>query len=320
MLVLNQQDIESLLTLHEVIDAVEAAILAYESQQVIVPQRMHLDNGANTLLCMPSWGESFFGTKLVAVIPGNREKNLPVTNGAMLLNDGETGMPLALLNASKLTALRTGALGAIGIKLLTPPSENSIGLIGLGVQGLHQAIFACAVRPIKTVYYLKRSETAIQQLEEFVHKTFPDVNLEPCATASDLLLRTNTIILATTSSTPVLPNDEAQLSGKHFIGIGSYKVSMQEIPDAVFRLAGELAIDSEFARHETGDIINPLQSHLLTTENVFTIGKLLTGKRTINVNRTTVYKSAGMALFDLYVAKAMYGSALNKGVGTHVKF
>ena len=320
MLILNQKEIESLLTLEQVIDAVEAALCAYETQLAVVPKRMHLDNGPNTLLCMPSWGESFFGTKLVAVIPGNREKNLPVTNGAMLLNDGITGMPLALLNASKLTALRTGALGAIGIKLTTPPSENSIGLVGLGIQGLHQAIFACAVRPIKTIYYLKRSESAGYRLEEFVGAFFSNVKLEACQSASELLSKTNVVILATTSSTPVLPSDEAQLSGKHFIGIGSYKISMQEIPDAVFKLAAELSIDSEFARHETGDIINPVRGNMLSADNVYTIGKLLTGKRAIDVNRTTVYKSAGMALFDLYVAQAMYVSALSQGIGTSVEF
>jgi len=320
MLILNQHDIESLLTPGQVIDAVEAAIRAYEAQLAVVPKRMHLDNGANTLLCMPSWGESFFGTKLVAVVPGNRNKNLPVTNGAMLLNDGATGMPLALLNASKLTALRTGALGAIGIKLTTPPLENSIGLVGIGVQGLHQAIFACSVRPIKTIYYLKRTEEAALRLEDFVYRFYQNVKFEPCTNISDLLSKTNVLILATTSATPVLPNNETQLKGKHVIGIGSYKTSMQEMPDTVFQLAGELSIDSEFARQETGDIINPVQQGIISPENVYTIGKLLTDKRAIDINRTTVFKSAGMALFDLYVAQAMYSVAITQGVGTTVEF
>jgi ornithine cyclodeaminase/alanine dehydrogenase-like protein (mu-crystallin family) len=320
MLILNQHDMESLLTQEQVIDAVEAAIYAYEAKLAMVPKRMHLDNGANTLLCMPSWGESFFGTKLVAVIPDNRNKNLPVTNGAMLLNDGITGMPLAFLNASKLTALRTGALGAIGIKLTTPHHENSIGLIGLGVQGLHQAVFACSVRPIKTIYYLKRTEEAAIKLEDFVTGFYQHVKLVPCTTISELLSKTNVLILATTSATPVLPNDEAQVKGKHVIGIGSYKTSMQEIPEVVFKLAAELSIDSEFARHETGDIINPLRENIIAAENVYTIGKLLTGKRTLDVNRTTVFKSAGMALFDLYVAQAMYAAATKQGIGATVEF
>src|SRR5258708_7973820 len=89
MLILNNEDVGKLLTLGQVINAVEEAIKAYENNLALVPKRMHLDNGKNTLLCMPSWGTDTFGTKLVAVAPHNASKNLPVTNGAMLLNDGD---------------------------------------------------------------------------------------------------------------------------------------------------------------------------------------------------------------------------------------
>jgi ornithine cyclodeaminase/alanine dehydrogenase-like protein (mu-crystallin family) len=95
---------------------------------------------------------------------------------------------------------------------------------------------------------------------------------------------------------------------------------MQELPDGVYELAGELAIDSEFARHEVGDIINPCEKKLLKEENVFTIGKVILGERKVNVHKTTVYKSAGMALFDLFVAKAMYEQALKEKKGARVSW
>src|SRR5690242_8328099 len=104
MLVISNQQVGELLSPRHVIDAVEKAIVAHEENLAIVPQRMHINNGKNTLLCMPSWGEDVFGTKLVSVAPDNSTKNLPVISGAMLLNDGVTGMPLAFINASKLTA------------------------------------------------------------------------------------------------------------------------------------------------------------------------------------------------------------------------
>ena len=95
---------------------------------------------------------------------------------------------------------------------------------------------------------------------------------------------------------------------------------MQELPDSVYQLAGELAIDSEFARQEVGDIINPKEKGLLKEENIFTIGKIMTGDRSVNVNGTTVYKSAGMALFDLFVAKRMYEQAMKDKKGTSVSW
>jgi ornithine cyclodeaminase/alanine dehydrogenase-like protein (mu-crystallin family) len=318
MLILSNADIASLLTLNQIIDAVESAMVNYERGRASVQQRMHIDNSDNTFLCMPSREEKYFGTKLVSVVPGNKNKNLPVTNGAMLLNDTSTGLPLALLNASKLTALRTGALGALGGRYLTPSDEATFGLIGCGVQGLHQAIFICAVRHISKVYFLNRSREKSESLVSFLKIHHPGVEVEPCHTPEELLEKTNTIVAATTSAAPVLPDNPTLLEGKHFISIGSYKPTMQELPDSVFRLAGKLVIDSEFARHEVGDIINPVTKGLLKEENIFTMGEIVTGERMINVHETTVYKSAGMALFDLFVAKAMYEEALRVKKGTMV--
>jgi ornithine cyclodeaminase/alanine dehydrogenase-like protein (mu-crystallin family) len=318
MLVLSSRDLESLLPLPRIVDEVEAALLSYERREAMVPQRLHFDHASKTILYMPAFAGDVYGAKLVSVVPRNRHSDLPVTNGLMVLNDGETGMPLALLDAAKLTALRTGALGAIAIRYLSPERETSIGLIGCGVQGLHQAIFACTVRKISTVYYLHRSDTSARALIEMVRHHCPGVTVKSCLSVSQLLDSTNLVIAATTSSEPVLPDDDAQLQKKHFIGIGSYKPTMQEFPDAVYRLADQLIIDSEFARHETGDILNPLRKGILRDEDVFTIGKVMTGERKIDVRETTVFKSTGMALFDLFVARAMYDQALKDHRGTSV--
>jgi ornithine cyclodeaminase len=320
MIVLDNNTLANLLSFQQITDAVEAAMIAYEKGQSIVPLRMHVDHGQDTLFCMPAWSDQVFATKLVAVFPGNKEKNLPVTNGTMVLNDGQTGIPLAFINATKLTALRTGAVGGIGIKYLTPPTETSVGLIGCGMQGIHQTAFACSMRPIKTLHYLHRSDESASRLKSFLHQYFPAVSIVPSFSPEELLNKTNVIITATTSAAPVLPDDETLLKGKHFIGVGSYKPSMQEFPNEVFKLAGKLFIDSEFARVETGDCINPVKEKILQDGNIHTIGKLLTKEQRVDVQETTAFKSAGMALFDLFVAQAMYAQAVMLNVGTRLDF
>lgn len=316
MLILNDAEIKSLLTAQQLLEAVEAAITAYEKNESIVPKRMHIDHGTDTLLCMPSFNNDFFGVKLVSVVPGNASRKLPVTNGVMLLNDAATGLPLALMNASALTALRTGAVGAIGLKHLTPESATSIGLIGCGIQGMYQVLFACSVRPIRVIYCLNRSAETVDRLQQFIALHHPEVKVMACANVTELLSKTYIVITATTSSTPVLPNDAVLLQGKHFISVGSYKASMQELPDAIYRLANELILDSELGRHETGDSINCVEKGFIEPENVFAIGKLITGERIISKNTTTVYKTSGMALFDLFVAEYMYKAAKQKNKGT----
>ena len=88
---------------------------------------------------------------------------------------------------------------------------------------------------------------------------------------------------------------------------------MQELPDSVYRLAGLLAVDSEHACHEVGDVINPLGSGLLSETDVFSIAECVTRKRTLNTARTTVYKAVGAALYDLFVARALYQAAEAQG-------
>ncbi|MBO9729623.1 MAG: ornithine cyclodeaminase family protein [Chitinophaga sp.] len=320
MLVLNDQEIAHLLSLEEVIATVEAALIAYEQNSCLIPKRMHIDWGENTFLSMPSFSDTYFGTKLVSVVPGNSARELAVTNGAMLLNDARTGFPLAIMNAARLTALRTGALGGIGVKYMTPSDIDTIGLIGCGVQGIQQAIFACAVRPVKKIYCLQRSAARMAAFTKALQEQFPSVEVIPSNDVITILQHTKVIIAASRSATPVLPDDANLLENKHFISIGSYKPDMQELPDQVFRLSGKLAIDSVFAKVETGDIINPLKKGILQEEDVFTIGKILTGEVKIDVTATTAYKSAGMAIFDLFMAKALYEAANAGNIGTNVPF
>jgi ornithine cyclodeaminase len=318
MIVLSADEIAGLLSVPEVIAAVEAALRAQDLQQCVVPQRHHIEWQGGTFLSMPAVGMRSAGVKLVAVVPGNAERSLPVTNGLMVINSAATGVPLAVMNAATLTAIRTGAVGALGVKYMTPPESASVGIIGCGVQGTWQAISACAVRPIKEVFAIRRSPQGFERFAAALRRQVPAVGVVACRDADELLKRTDIVIAATTASEPVLPDDPARLQGKHFISVGSYRRNMQEFPDSVYRLAGALAIDSEGARAEVGDVVNIVQKGILRSADVFAIAELVLGRRSVDVRRTTAYKTAGNALFDLFVAEALLAAATLRGVGTEV--
>jgi ornithine cyclodeaminase len=298
------------------IAAVEEALRAYAAYGSLMPARQHIDWESGTMLVMPAVASRGIGVKLISVVPDNVTRQLPVTNGLMILNDRDTGMPLSLMNGGALTALRTGAVGSLGVKYMTPEDLETVGVIGTGVQGLWQAIFACAVRPIKRVFYVARSAASGARFVQTLEREVRGVRVTGCENATELLRRTNLVIAATTSNSPVLPDEATLLEGKHFISIGSFKPSMQELPLSVFPMAKRLAIDSEAARHEVGDVINPVAQGLLRTGDVFHIADLVTGRTAVDVNGTTAYKCVGMALFDLFVARALYDAALNQRVGT----
>lgn len=315
MIAISDRDINALLSPADLIADVETVARLCEEGGAKPPQRLHLEWSGNTLLTMPAVGAGAVGTKLVSVVPDNAVRGLPTTSGLMVLNDVHTGLPLAILNATALTAWRTGAVAALGVKYMTPAELDTVGIVGIGMQGTWQAIFAGTVRPIGKVFYISRSPRNADRFRTLVGERLPGVELVPCANVREVVAHSRLIIAATPSTEPVLPDEPALLKGKHFISVGSFRSSMQELPDSVYRLAGELAIDSESARHEVGDVAGPLERGILKDQNIFFIGQLITGRRTVDVHRTTAYKTVGMALYDLVAAQAAYRAAKRRGMG-----
>jgi ornithine cyclodeaminase len=313
---LSSQDLADLLSPAQVIGTIEHGLGDYAARKAIVPIRQHTDFGESTLLTMPAIGNKVFGTKVVSVVPSNASRNLPVIHGLMILSDKSTGVPLVVMDAAMLTAQRTGAIGALAVKYTTPPEMDCLGIIGTGVQATWQVIFACAVRNISTVFFVGRSDGNAQRFTERLSRYLPRVRVIRCQHAAELLRSTPAVICATTASDPVLPSEQSALEGKHFISIGSFKPSMRELPSLVYQLAGDVVVDSEAAKTEVGDLIDPIASGVLREDRIFHIADLVVGKKSIDTTGTTAFKSVGMALYDLYAAHAFVAEAERVDRGT----
>jgi ornithine cyclodeaminase len=320
MIYLTEKDILEAASFNEVLDAIEASMYIYERKEFHMPQRFHVDHEENTLLIMPCFTRGCFGTKLVTLFPRNPQRNIPVLNGIMILNDIQTGMPLALLNGPSLTALRTAAIGAVSIRHLAADNVQSVGVIGAGVQGFHQAWLACAVRNLTDIFVYDLYPEKVSALIEKLSNLTSHVKLHQAASVEDLLEQTQVVITATTSLEPVLPDKENLLIGKHFVGIGSYKPNMREFPRALFNLLKTVFIDADHALQESGDLIVPLQNNWIKKDQVMTLGRFLIENRPRDKVRkgTTLFKSVGMALFDVCVSKLIYEKAVQKGLGQKI--
>jgi len=318
MRILNKENILQLTEYGELTDAITVALKKAEEGEISMPPRMHIDFGKNTVLLMPCSDGEHFATKLVSTFPDNPKQGLPVIYGSVILNEGTSGKPLALLEGSVLTGLRTGAVGSIGIKYTTPENTETIGLIGAGVQGYYQLKFACIVRPIKSVFIFDRNTSAVKALIKKLSLDFPEIRFSIAQTVEQLLKSSKIIITATTSATPVLPNKPGLLLGKHYIAVGSYTPKMQELPGKLFCLADQIIVDTEHATHESGDVINPVKANSIRADQVIPILKLITDKTKLSSNSTTIFKTVGMALFDLAAAKYFYEKAVKNKIGTEI--
>ena len=320
MIYLTEKDILKAVSIDEMLDAIEASMYKYERKEFCMPQRLHVDHKGNTLLLMPCFIRDCFGTKLVTLFPKNSENNIPVLNGIMVLNDSQTGVPLALLNGPALTAIRTAAVGAVSIRHLAAEDTQSVGMVGAGVQGFYQVWFACSARNLKNIFIFDLYPEKSLALIEKLSKRIPQVKLHQASCVEELLEESQVVITATTSLEPVLPDKEELLAGKHFVGIGSYKPNMREFPKALFNLLKTVFIDTCHALEESGDLIVPLRNNWLREEQVATLGRfLIENKRKDEVKKeTTLFKSVGMALFDVCASKLIYDKATKKGLGQKI--
>lgn len=306
MLTLSVENIEDLLTPSEIIEAVKIGIINCESGAYEVPTRMHLERMGITNLIMPAMGKRYFCTKLVSVVPSNRQRNLPIISGTVILSKMETGQPIAMMDAPMITALRTAAVGALGLDLISFKNTSKIGVIGLGVQGIWQTIFACVVQPIQQVFCYSRTKSRFDFYKKKVLEKCPNLKIVWCETADEVVRKSEVIYACTTSSKPVFSEDENLIKNKRFISVGSFRKDMQELPNLVYKIADFLMIDSEAAREEVGDVINSIEQGFFDRNQVFTIGKVFTKVRKIEQDKNVVFKSVGMAAFDLALASAVY--------------
>ena len=319
MLVLSAHDVEHLLPPKKIIEAVRHGFIEEAEGKYEVPERMHIGDDEFMFLLMPAIGSSYFATKLVSVIPENRNKNLPVVSGTLTLNQRSTGETLAFMDATNITAIRTGAVGAIGLDYISDPSTDSIGILGCGVQGMWQTIMAANVRSIRTVYCFSRTKSTFNNYSDSVRAYCPQLELIWCADADQVVQKAQVIYGCTTSSSPVFSDSSDLVKDRVFISVGSFRKDMQELPDAVYKDADFLLIDSSAATHEVGDVVNAIRKEFFTKEEVIKIGDVLSGKVHIASESKKVFKSVGMAAFDLAVAIALYEYAVEKGSGQHVR-
>ncbi len=320
MLIINSNDLKNSISVLDALKSVEDAFILQESDNYLMPDRMHIGYKGNTLLLMPAFAEDYFSTKLVSVFPGNPKKNHSVIYGAVILNNADTGEPLALIDGRMLTAIRTGAIGGLGITYTTPLGLKRLGLIGAGQQGFHQILFACTVRNIEQVFIYDPFHKNIQQFQSDLQKILPHIQFTITKNVTDCIANSEAVITATTSDKPVIPNEFDFIEGKHFIGIGSYKPDMREYPDKLFTCLNNIIVDTDHAKSESGDIKEPLNKGLIDERNIYQLGKLINKEIAIDVNTTTFFKSVGMALFDLCISATIYKNAVMKGIGTEVDF
>ncbi|ATW25475.1 ornithine cyclodeaminase family protein [Candidatus Formimonas warabiya] len=326
MLILNADEMWQAVSLPKVMDTVEEAYRIFAKGEFFMPDRPVVTHGDDTLLYMPCFTEKCFGTKVLTLFPANPAKGFPYIDGLMLLNDAESGKTVSIMDGGCLTAMRTGAVGGVGMRCFSPASAHTVGVIGAGKQGFYQALYATCARDIRHIYLYdsfpgKDFGPYVASLQAALGGKQPEIHV--CGSPEELLANSEIVVTASPATSPVMPNDTALLKGKCFVAIGSYKPTMRELPNAIWELVDHVYTELPFAMEESGDLSQPLEDGIITEDRVRYIGDYLLA-HPVPVppppGTTTYFKSVGMGLLDLCVADFIYHEALRTGMGQKVRF
>jgi ornithine cyclodeaminase len=326
ILILNHAEIEQLLPMKNCIDVITEAFIALAHSQVHLPLRMIVrpTDAKGLLGLMPAYvsGErAMFGIKIIGVFGGNPAIGKDSHQGAVLLISGETGEPLALMNASAITAIRTAATSGVATKLLAREDASELAIIGSGIQArTHLAAMAC-VRSIKRARITSRSFDHAQQFVAETRGLYP-FPVEAVKTVEAAVDHADLIVTVTSSSEPVLKREWVS-AGAHINAIGSSVAQAREIESALMAAASLFVDRRESTLNESGDYLFAMREGAIGPDNIRAeIGEVLIGTKSgrSSIEEITLFKSLGLAIEDLAAAEYTYRQAQASNSGTWVEF
>lgn len=320
MLTISRSAARSAVTMAEAIEAAREAFIALSTGTVPVPRRSHHSTTHGTTLVMPVHASGAFAVKVVSVTPGNAGRGRPTVQAAILLFDESTGDPVALLEGTYLTQLRTGAAMGLGADLFALPDAEALALFGAGATARTSLAAVAAVRPIREVRVVCPRAEGFAAFERATRDELgPDGPiLRRVESAVEALREAPIVITATTSPAPLFPG-EAVESGAFVGALGAYTSTTRELDTALIRRARLVVDTREAALGEAGDLLIPLREGAIGPEDLEAeIGEVASGKRPgrISPDEIIVFKSVGNAMQDLALASLVYRHARERGLGT----
>jgi ornithine cyclodeaminase/alanine dehydrogenase-like protein (mu-crystallin family) len=341
LLVLGAADVRRLLPYGECADAMRDALVALARGQVDQPLRTIIrpPAAAGLMALMPAYmaaggpgaggegrvspdpGGAAYGLKAICVFPGNPAAGLDSHQGVVLLSSAQTGEPLALLNASAVTEIRTAAVSAVATGLLARGDAAELAIVGTGVQARAHLLAIAAARPLTSVRVAGRDPAKARRFAEDMRgRTGTPVTA--CACAADAVAGAGIVVTATSSAEPVLRRDWLA-PGAHINAVGACVPKARELDTETMAAAALFTDSRESVTSEAGDYLLAQADGAIGPDHIRAeIGELLTGAAPGRSGdaEITVFESLGLAVEDLAAACLAYRKAAELGTGTWVDF
>ncbi|WP_328730826.1 ornithine cyclodeaminase family protein [Streptomyces caniferus] len=324
MLVLGRSQVEELLDLDALIDALASAMTDLSAGRAGAPDRVAalVPERDGFLAAMPGFVPSagVLMSKLVSVFPHNGGTPVPTHQALIVVFDPHTGEPAALLDGTALTAARTAAGSALSARLLAREDASVLAVLGTGAQARSHAEAMCRVRQIRVAGRDRAKAAALaDDLSRVLH-----VPAEATATYAEALDGAE-IAAATTHAVEPVIRRSWLTPGVHVTSVG-FNPAGREIDDATVAEAlvcveSRQAVLAPFPAG-SNDLLHPLRDGVITEAHVHAeLGELLAGSKPGRSSRDqiTLYKSVGVAVQDAAAAALVVTAARERSVGTDIR-
>lgn len=319
-LLLSAAEVARCLHMDEAIRAVDEAFRAYHRKEAVMPPKSYVDlpEHGGDVRSMPARVGDAVSVKWVCSHPNNPQRHgLPTVIGTLILSDPATGFPLSVMDATVLTAFRTGAAAAVATRALARPDATSLGIVGCGTQAGYQIAAISHVRDLRTLLLSDARPAVAEALAERVRAVSPglDVRVVSLAEAS----AADVVCTLTPVHEPIVKRDWVR-NGAHVNALGADAAGKQELDPGILGDAVVVVDDWEQATH-SGEVNVPLSTGMLRREHIRgTLGavleKAIPGRT--SPSEITVFDSTGLAIQDAAVARVVHERARREGLGTPI--
>ena len=318
LLYLSRSDVVSTgLAMPEIIAALETMFREKGEGRVEMPPKTAIHPAPDAFIhAMPASipSQKSVGIKWVAGNPENSKRGLPYVTGLLILNDYETGIPIAVMDATWITAQRTGAATAISAKYLARPESSTVGILGCGVQGRSNLEALSVVFPLRKVYAY---DSHLERAAQYVRDATAQFGFEAVVVTDPKQAVVNSDIVVTAG--PILRQPHATIQ-RGWLREGAF-ASLVDFDSywhpAALHEVDKFCTDDVPQLHYYRDLgyfqdIPPIHADL---------GELVTGRKPgrENAQERTIGCNLGIALDDMATAPLIYERAMEKGIGSWLR-
>ena len=318
MIFLCREAIEKIFKMEDALNAVEEAYIAHAHGEVVMPPKMdlHLDKGL--LRYMPAYVRSIdaAGAKIVNIHPQNpKEHGLPTVMALIVINNPATGEPIAVMDGTYITAMRTGAAGGISAKYLSRKDASVVGMVGAGVQARGQLMALVQVRDISEVKIYDMYRDASERFAREVEETL-NLRITTVESAKEAVVGSDIVVTTTTSRKPVVMNEWVDI-GTHICAVGADTPGKRELDLSLLK-RGKIVVDDMSQSTTIGELNIPYRDGLIELEEIYgEIGEIIVGRKEgrETEDEITIFDTSGLAAQDIISAHHILNDAKREKIG-----